>query len=293
MLFSTLIGLSAVYGVRETLATAIPRCEKDVNLGCRFLAELDSLIADRIDPSFVDVNVAEFQLLLEVTRSCAVGDSAADCKFWERWGNEMFDNVDANHDGIIDTTEKLAFSENFEHELHIDTEITEQDNMSGVPPGSVSRADFVDGFKSHMLAEAFLAADFDGDFVISLPEMEAIAGQTKAAAAAQSLVAAGKNTPWLEHFNMKEIIPALAALPTAHLYDILFPVVHGNQEVLGLNNNRTVRRRLFFFFVCIWLCTAAVAAVASIAESTINAGPCEFAEHTRLGQLERANGRCH
>jgi len=287
MLFSTLVGFSAVYGMRETIATAIPRCEKDATLGCRFLSFLDSLIADRIDPSVIDVNVAEFQQLLEVTRSCAVGDSAAECEFWERWGNEMFDSVDSNHDGIIGTHEKLAFSENFEHELHIDTEITEEDNMSGVPPGSVSRADFVDGFKAHMLAEAFLAADFDGDFVISLAEMEAIAGK-----ATESLMAAGQNTPWLEQINMKEIVPALAALPTAQLYEILLPVVHGNQAVLGLNN-RTVRRRLFFTLACIWLCTAAVAAVASIAIGAANASPCKYAEHTRLGQLERRNGRCH
>jgi len=290
MLFATFIGFSAVYGVRETLASGVPRCDQDKTLGCRFLAALDDLVGDRIDPSVVDVNVAEFQLLLEATRSCAVGDTAADCDFWERWGNAMFDRVDQNFDGIIDTHEKLAFSSDFEHELDIDTEISEDENMSGVPPGSVSRANFVDGFKSQMLAEAFLAADFDGDFVISLAEMEAVAGEPQAIESAQALVAEGRSTPWLEQIDMSEIVPALAALPTAHLYEVLFPVLHGNREVLALNSQR---RRLFFFFVCIWLCTAAVAAVASVATGAANAGNCEFAEHTRLGQLERRNGRCH
>lgn len=285
-----MIGLSAVYGVRETLAAGVPRCEQDVTLGCRLLAELEGLVEDRIDPSVLDVNVAEFQLLLEATTSCAVGDSLADCEFWERWGTAMFEKVDENGDGIIDTHEKLAFSEGFEHELHIDAEITEEENMSGVPPGTVSKTDFVDGFKAHMLAEAFLAADLDGNFVISLTEMEAIAGNPEAQAAAQSLMAAGQNTPWLEQIDMSEIIPLLAALPTAHLYDVLLPVVHGNQAVLGLDSKR---RRLFFFFVCIWLCTAAVAAVAGIATGAANAGNCEFSEHSRLGQLERRNGRCH
>jgi len=290
MIFTSVIGLAAVYGVRETLATGIPRCVQDETLGCRFLAALDLLAAERLDQSKVDVSVAEFHLLLETTRSCDVGDSAADCEFWERWGNAMFDRVDADGNGVIDTHEKLAFSADFEHELRIDSEITEAENMSGVPPGSVSRAAFVDGFKAQMLAEAFLAADFDGDFVISLAEMEAVAGEPEASTALTA-AAGGQQASmsWLEQIDMKEIVPVLAALPTAHLYEVLFPVVHGNRAVLGLDSQR---RRIFWFFVCIWLCSAAVLAVGKVTAETLGRDPCQFDEHSRLGSLERASRNC-
>jgi len=276
MIFS-LIGFAAVYGCEESNAT----------LGCRFLAELEKLQDDRIDQSVVHVNIAEFALLLETTKSCGEGDSAEDCLFWKRWGTEIFDFADENGDGTLNDLEKLHFTQNFEHELRIDGELTEKENIAGIPAGDVSRADFVDGFKAHMLAEAFLGADSDGDFVISVDEMRAIAGQHNAA-----LVSTTDKTgnSWLEQLDTKEVAVALSALPTAHLYEVLFPVIRGNNAILGLDSQR---RRLFWFFVCVWLCTAALVSTIRVSKGLVEAGPCEFAEHTRLGALERRQGRCN
>jgi len=287
MIFS-LIGLAAIFGVRETLAE-VPRCNEDVTLGCRFLSELANIEAQLISDSVEEVTVAEFALLLKATHSCDEGDSVEDCDFWKNWANDMFDHTDVNGDGVIDMSEKLVVSEAFEHELHIDNEITEEENMSALPQGDVSRADFVDAFKAQMLAEAFLAADYNGDFVISQQEMEAIAvnGVNTLSASAAETTGSG----WMDLLTLnKEALPALAALPTSHLYSVLFPAIERNGAVvLGLDSHR---RRLFWFFVCIWLCTAAVVAVAEVATS-VDADDCEFAEHTRLGQLERLEGRCH
>merc|ERR1711937_90624 len=99
--------------------------------------------------------------------------------------------------------------------------------------GVESRVDFVKAFKAHMLAEAFLAADIDGDFVLSLDEMRVLAGDDSVQVQTRSSLA------------------------------------------------------------CIWLCTLAVASVATIAAETIKgSSPCEFAPGTRLGQLERLETGC-
>jgi len=289
MIFS-LIALTAVSSVRETLADKIPSCDaSDGSLGCRFLAELQKLQDERIDKSVVHVNIAEFALLLKATRSCGDGDSMSDCQFWENWGSEIFNHADTNGDGILDTQEKLVFTESFEHELNIDGEISEKENMLGIPAGTVSRADFVDGFKAQMLAEAFLAADLDGDFVISLNEMEAIAGGNDAALVSSTTDDKTGNS-WLEQLDVKELAAALAALPTAHLYSVLFPKVHGNNSILGIDGHR---RRLFWFLACVWLCTMAAVSTIKVADGLVKAGKCEFSEHTRLGSLERRQGRCN
>lgn len=288
MIFS-LIGFAAVHGVRETLAADIPRCdESNATLGCRFLAEMEKLQDERIDQSVVHVNIAEFALLLETTKSCDEGDSAEECLFWENWGTEIFNFADTNGDGSLNDLEKLHFTQNFEHELSIDGDLTDQENMAGLPAGIVTRADFVDGFKAHMLAEAFLGADSNGDFVISVDEMRAIAGENDAALVSTTTDKTGNS--WLEQLDTKQVAVALSALPTAHLYEVLFPVIRGNNAILGLDSQR---RRLFWFFVCVWLCTAALVSTIKVADGLVKAGPCEFAEHTRLGALERRQGRCN
>jgi len=276
MIFS-LIGFAAVYGCDES----------NITLGCRFLAELEKLQEERIDQAVVHVNIAEFALLLETTKSCGEGDSAEDCQFWENWGTEIFNFADENGDGTLNDLEKLHFTENFEHELRIDEELTEKENIAGLPAGNVSRDDFVDGFKAHMLAEAFLAADSNGDFVISVDEMKAIAGEN---AGLVSITTDKTGNSWLEQLDTKEVAVALSALPTAHIYEVLFPVLRGNNAILGLDSKR---RRLFWFLACVWFCTAALVSTIKVADGLVKAGPCEFAEHTRLGALERRQGRCN
>lgn len=283
----TVVGFTALTGV--ALASDIPRCEVDESLGCRFLAELAKLQDDRIDQSVVAVNVAEFELLMQLTKSCNEGDSVADCHFWENWALNVFEHADLNNDGMISTHEKLKYTDGFEKDIHINREVSEQENLDGLPKGAISRADFVDKFKVEMLAEAFMAADVNGDFVVGLEEMEAIVNDNVAELyeshqAGDKALTATTGNSWLEQIDMDSVVPMLAVMPNAHLWHVLRSAVNGNQVVLGLNSQR---RRLWWFFVCIWLCYMTIVAVSTIATGVATAGKCEYDEHTRMGQLER------
>jgi len=290
MIFS-LVGLAAAMGFRAALADTIPRCNMDESLGCRLLAELDKLQANRLDQSVVAVNVAEFEILMQDTKSCNDGDSASDCHYWENWALMMFENADLNGDGIISMSEKLTWTDGFEQEIHIKDEVTEQENMGGLPNGAVSKSDFVDQFKVEMLAEAFMAADVNGDFVLSRKEMEAIVNSNVGQIGSDhSDLTATTGDSWLEKIDMDSVIPMMATMPNAHLYQTLLPAMNGNAHILGLN---TQRRRVWWFFVCIWLCYATIVAVSTIATQVATAGKCEYSETSSLGKLERRNGRCY
>jgi len=276
---AALVGLSTL-----AVNAEIPTCGTLDNLGCRLLSSLSDVASHFEDQSIEDVNALQFQWYLTGVESCGAHDAATECIFWESWASSVFDEVDTNNDGVIDTLEKLAYSASVEQELAIGDQITEAENEDGITPGVESRVDFVKAFKAHMLAEAFLAADIDGDFVLSLDEMRVLAGDDSVQVQTRSSV------PGIDQIPVKEIVTGLYALPTAHLYNVLLPAIHGNNVVVGLTKQR---RRLFFTLACIWLCTLAVASVATIAAETIKgSSPCEFAPGTRLGQLERLETGC-
>merc|ERR1712025_157285 len=114
-----------------------------------------------------------------------------------------------------------------EQELAIGDQITEAENEDGITPGVESRTDFVKAFKAHMLAEAFLAADIDGDFVLSLDEMRVLAGDDSVQVQTRSSV------PGIDQIPVKEIVTGLYALPTAHLYNVLLKPGYSRQQRRG------------------------------------------------------------
>jgi len=279
MNIAAFVGLSAL-----AVKADIPTCGTLDTLGCRLLSSLSDLASELIDQSAEDVNGMQFQWHLRGVESCGTHDTASECIFWENWAGSVFDEVDTNNDDVVDTLEKLAYSAGVEQELAIGDEITEAENEDGIIPGVESRVDFVKAFKAHMLAEAFLAADIDGDFVLSLDEMRVLTGDDSVQVQTRSSV------PGIDQIPVREIVTGLYALPTAHLYNVLLPAFHGNNAVIGLSKQR---RRFFFFIACIWLCTLAVASVATIAAETIKgSSPCEFAAGSTLGQLERLETGC-